>query len=170
MSSSWNPTTGVEYAKFLETVTNGLSELTNANYAPEIIGMLWHQGESDVGQTQANYQTMLTGFIGDVRSRYGANLPFMIGEIRNTGPDAQQIINAQSAVAAADPYASFVAGSDLTFGDSVHFDAAGMTTLGERFANNYQANYGYLVPEPSTLMLFGLGGICLIKRRRRLQN
>ena len=108
--------------------------------------MLWHQGESNAGNTQAVYESRLTEFIADVRSLYGANLPFMVGEIGLSKPGNDAIVAAQQAVAAADPYSVFVPASDFSFGgDDVHFNQAGMITLGQRFANYYNSNFAGLV-------------------------
>ncbi len=139
----WAPGTGASYARFRDTVAGGLAALHAAGYATEIVGMLWHQGESDahLGQ-QAAYQANLTAFIADIRSRYGANLPFLVGEIGNTmaGYEAalNAVIAAQQAVAAADPCTGFVPASDLPFwDDDVHFNTAGQIALGQRFAAGY---------------------------------
>ena len=136
--NDWAPGTGPSYTVFRNTVAAGLAALQNAGYTTEIVGMLWHQGESDAleGQ-QANYANNLTAFIADIRSHYGANLPFFIGEIRQNGPAYMTVVNAQAAIAAADPFARFVPATDLSFYDLFHFDAAGMITLGERFATAF---------------------------------
>jgi len=142
---------GGSYLKFQETVTNGLAELVSAGYAPEIVGMLWHQGESNVGNPQATYEGRLNAFIADVRSLYGADLPFLIGGI-NTDNDVagdDTIVAAQQAVAAADPNAVFIPVDDLNAGDRWHFDTPSMMTLGERFATTYQANFASLIVDTS---------------------
>lgn len=143
------------YSRFQKTVNDGLAALVNAGYEPEIVGMLWHQGESNVRnsttitpaqliQDQATYELRLTEFIADVRSLYGANLPFLIGEITipDDRPGAPAIIAAQQAVASSDPFAVFVPGDDLVTTDRWHFNTASMVTLGERFANGYSENFG----------------------------
>ena len=129
--------------------------------------VLWHQGESDAieGQ-QANYETNLTNFISDVRSNYGTDLPFMIGEIRRQSTATNTVADAQVAVGAADPNATFVQAADLSFLDTYHFDAASMITLGERYANSYALNYGSNIPEPSSLALLSLAGLLVTRRRR----
>ena len=137
--NDWAPGTGASYTAFRNTVDAGLAALQTAGYTTEIVGMLWHQGESDaIESEQDNYASNLTAFIADVRTRYGANLPFLIGEIRRSnGAKFVTVADAQIAVAAADENAKFVPASDLTFSDTYHFDAPGMTTLGERFATAY---------------------------------
>lgn len=165
--NDWAPGSGAQYTLFKQTVTSGLAALVNAGYSPDIIGMLWHQGESDAieGQ-QANYQTNLTNFIADVRSNYGANLPFMVGEIRRGSAAAITVADAQIAVANADANTTFVPAADLSFKDAYHFDAASMITLGERYATNYQNDFASLVPEPSSLALLCIAGLLVARRRR----
>jgi len=136
--NDWAPETGSQYTAFRNTVSAGLAALHAAGHTTEIVGMLWQQGESDAIELQHdNYETNLTAFIADIRSNYGANLPFLIGEIRRKNTPTNTVADAQMAVAAADPYATFVPAADLNFLDNWHFDAASMIILGERFAQSY---------------------------------
>ncbi len=136
----WAPGTGPSYSRFKATVAAGLTALQNAGHSTEIVGMLWLQGESDAleGQ-QANYQTNLTNFIADIRIHYGANLPFFIGGIYPQSAAKITVINAQTAVAAADPYSTFFSTGDLNIVDAHHFDAASLMTIGERYAAAFHA-------------------------------
>ena len=137
--NDWDPVTGPSYSRFRDTVSDGMAALQAAGHTTEIVGMVWHQGESDaIENQQAPYESNLSAFMADIRTRYGANLPFLIGEIRRSnGPAFVTVADAQIAVAAADPFASFVPASDLTFSDTYHFNATSLVTLGERFATAY---------------------------------
>lgn len=141
--NDWNPTTGAIYADFRNTVTAGLAALQAAGHTTEIVGMLWHQGEDDAIEGQAgNYGSNLTAFIADIRSRYGAKLPFIIGEPwRGSGPAFVTVAQAQEAVAAADPYSSFIPTSDLTLFETYHFNAPSQVIIGQRFAESYLSNF-----------------------------
>jgi len=150
LSGSWAVGTGPVYLDFRQTVTNGLALLEAAGYEPEIVGMLWHQGESSIGSTQQQYESSLNAFIADMRTHYGANMPFMIGEIAQIADGAENIVAAQQAVDTADPYAVFVPASDLSFFDQFHFDRPGLVTLGERFANYYGAHFEVLINGPGS--------------------
>ncbi|HEX2212495.1 MAG TPA: sialate O-acetylesterase [Mycobacterium sp.] len=46
----------------------------------EVAVVLWHQGETDVPLTSGpDYQAKLDSLIADLRARYGADLPFLLG-------------------------------------------------------------------------------------------
>lgn len=156
---------GAQYIRFQETVTAGMAAIAAANPGDNvtIAGMIWHQGESDAGSssTAQAYQANLTAFIADVRATYGANLPFVIGEIADNGGNYTTIRNAQAAVAAADPLNGFVDVDTFALQDSVHFNASGQMDLGSGFAAQMQA-----IPEPSSLALLGLSGLLVLRRRR----
>lgn len=145
--NDWAPSTGPNYTTFRSTVTSGLAAIQAEGHTTEIVGMIWHQGESDAleGQ-QASYQNNLTAFIADIRTRYGANLPFAIGEIRRDSAPFDIVADAQIAVAATDPYAAFVPANDLSFFDRFHFDAPSQVILGQRFAAAI-TNLGHPPPE-----------------------
>jgi hypothetical protein len=140
--NQWNPQTGTVYETFRNTVTAGLAALHAAGHTTEIVGMIWHQGENDALDGQnGTYDANLTNFIADIRQRYGANLPFVIGEIRydepRNSPAFKAISDAQKAVAARLTNCAFIAGNDLTFFDRFHFDASGQMILGRRFAEAF---------------------------------
>lgn len=138
---------GPEYVTFQNTVTAGLAAITAANPGDTVTvaGMIWHQGESDIGQASA-YEMNLGDFIADVRATYGANLPFVVGEIGvNGGNFSTAIIRAaQAAVAAADSLTGFVDVDTFGMQDALHFSPAGQMSLGSGFATEMQ---GLLVPD-----------------------
>ena len=166
LNNDWDPTTGSTYTAFKNTVTAGLSALTTAGHTYEITGMLWTQGESDDGRTTLQYETDLNELITDVRSEYGSDLPFFISRLSDnqTGVSGRAAIQAAQDNVAANDALSYVVNTDsLTMKDSLHFDTAGQVALGEGFAASYLAN----VPEPGSLLIFGVGGLLVACRRRR---
>jgi hypothetical protein len=147
--NAWDKDTGTVYANFRDTVADGLAALTAAGHTYEIIGMLWTQGERDarIGRTTAEYEADLIEFIADIRSRYGANLPFFLNRL-STGqtdiPDITEVRAAQENVTAADPYAFLIDADGMSFHDELHFDAAGQIALGQAFGQSY---INYIIPD-----------------------
>ena len=119
--------------------------------------MLWTQGERDakIGQTAAEYEADLNEFIGDIRSRYGTDLPFFLSRL-SSGQTAipetglAEIRAAQENVAASDPFAWVIDTDGMGLQtDDLHFNPAGQIALGEAFGQAYVES----VPEPATLLL-----------------
>ena len=171
LNNDWDPATGGTYATFRNTVTNGLAALIGAGHTYEIAGMFWTQGERDVvtGRTAAQYEADLNEFIADVRTRYGADLPFFLSQLSSgqtalSSTGLADIRTAQANVAASDPLAWMIDTDAMTLKtDNLHFDAAGQMDLGGAFGQAFIAS----VPEPGALLLFGLGGLLGLCRRRR---
>ncbi|MEL7334102.1 MAG: sialate O-acetylesterase [Cyanobacteria bacterium J06560_2] len=100
------------------------------------------QGEGDaLVQSQANrYEANLTNLVDDVRSRYGADMDFVIGRLHDELPNGYvsdgRVRDAQRAVANADAKNYWVNTDGLEVGgDHVHFTSSGHLALGEAFAN-----------------------------------
>ena len=145
----WAAPSGPEYVEFRSTVDAGMAALTAAHPSDtiEIAGMIWMQGENDAASDwYANpYGSNLENFIRDVRSRYGENLPFVIGRLsaNQTGlsyPTGRQTVMAgQTAVAEGNSRTGLVDTDSFTLkSDYIHFDAAGMQALGSAFASVMQ--------------------------------
>jgi hypothetical protein len=171
LHTDWDPAAGGTYSTFRTRVTNGLAALQSGGNTTEIVGMLWTQGERDAkdNRTTAQYEADLTEFIGDVRTRYGADLPFFVSQLSSlqTNISAAQLAEirpAQANVAAVDVHTYLITTDTFGMqGDNLHFDAAGQQSLGQAFADAYIAS----VPEPSTLCLLWLGTSSLLMVRRR---
>lgn len=143
----WKPVNdnrGVYYKRFQVVVQEGLDALKAAGHTPQIVGMLWTQGEADglANRTTEQYQQDLTEFIADVRNRYGKDLPFLFnrlaeGQRQLSDEQRQSIRAAQEAVAAADPNAWLIETDGLKQTDTVHFNAEGQIELGTRFAKTW---------------------------------
>ena len=134
---------GAIYQDFQSTVSGGLASLASLYPAADIQveGMIWHQGESDTGNTTIadNYQTNLTNFISDLRATYGAGLRFGIVQLSDTqtyfNATGLAIVKAaQATVAAADPISYLVTTDDLP-SDTVHFRTVGNLAIGTRLAD-----------------------------------
>lgn len=139
LANEWDPETGNIFSDFQATVSEGLANITEAGHTPVIKGILWHQGESDTGNGvfTSNYEANLIDLIQSMRDEYGDEVPFFIGEIRRVNANSIIVADAQQAVAEADPFSFFVPADDLTFQDTLHFDAEGQIALGNRYAQAY---------------------------------
>ncbi len=134
LKRDWNPAVRDRlYDAFLAFVAQSLKTLTDRDDTYTVRGMIWHQGESDAGLPEGEYQTLLTDFIAKVRAALGVpELPFGIGEVYDNGK-RDRVRAGQQATASAVPGAYFVSAEGLkTFDDGTHFDAASQIELGRR--------------------------------------
>ncbi|MEQ8762664.1 MAG: sialate O-acetylesterase [Planctomycetota bacterium] len=145
LATDWDPQTGPLYPEWLIEIQSALTALTNQGLSPQIEAVFWMQGEWDARNVTfaAAYQSNLQSFIQRTRTDLGLpNLPFVLGRI-STGilnfagpqffPGFTAVRAAQEAVAAADLLVTILDTDDVTFhADNLHFDAAGITRLGDR--------------------------------------
>ena len=146
----WKAGTGPGYVALLQTVRDAIAAL-GPGETPEIAGLAWMQGESDaIDNMGTHYQTNLTDLIRQLRIDLGLpKLKFAIGQIHHDWPgDPLDVMAAQAAVSALDPFAPLVYTDDLSLTGG-HYNAAGQMTLGSRFASA-------LVPEPASFVLLSL--------------
>jgi len=142
--NDWRPTDGPQYVNFMNAVNNAMLSISD----PKIVGMIWMQGESDGCPATStlshaeDYEQNLIDFIQSVRSDLDVyDMPFVIGQISNepvwTWGDI--IRQAQLNVSQTVSHTALVITNDLPIGpDGMHYDAAGMVTLGSRFADAMQ--------------------------------
>ena len=108
----------------------------------EICGFLWMQGEHEAGISKKmaeDYGRLLTLFRESIRKDLKKKkLPFVVGEINNhTWAFAEIARKGQAEACEGDNCSLLVRTTDLSrgsIGGAAHFDADGMLTLGERFA------------------------------------
>jgi hypothetical protein len=108
-----------------------------------LVGVLWHQGESDrTAELAPRYERALTELIARFRSDLRApKLPFLIGQLGQfpgAGPwdeFARQVDQAQRNVTTHVPLTGFVSSDGLTSkADNLHFDAHSLREFGKRYA------------------------------------
>lgn len=137
LAEDWDPdgANNTQYDTFVDRVSDALGYLDSQDIGYDVEGMLWMQGEFDafVPEFADAYEANLTAFIADMRSRYGEEMKFAIGRLRD--PFAVTLKAAQDAVAAADPRNLIVNTDDFELlPDGVHYSAAGQLDLGNGFA------------------------------------
>jgi hypothetical protein len=150
-----------QYDKLVSTIQGAVDNLP-AGQVLKVRGVLWMQGEGDATSSAfaSAYQSNLGEFISSLRNDIGSiaagssgrmtasatswnQLDVFVGTILNTSANRQTVINAQNAVAAADPNVFTVNGTtglstlsvDDWGGSGIHYDTAGQVLLGERFAD-----------------------------------
>lgn len=138
-------------------------------------GILWHQGESDAGNTKEGYQAALEALIEASRDEAGWDVPWSVAlaSCNGAGTSFQQILDAQLAV---------IEGDDLVFlgpntdelariyrglnGNSIHFSELGLDLVGSvMWTQSARELLG--VPEPSTWALMVLGALGVLWFRKR---
>jgi hypothetical protein len=143
--NDWRPVDGAQYINFMNAIDNALLSVNE----PEIIGMLWMQGESDAWPIHSTlehaqeYEQNLTDFIHQVRIDLGVpDLPFIIGQISQSSvwPWGDIVRQAQVNVSQTVPNTALFDTNDLSLlSDNMHYNAGGMITLGARFAGAINA-------------------------------
>jgi hypothetical protein len=138
--SDWRPDGGVQYTNFMNSVADALLSVSE----PEIIGMIWMQGESDSWSVHSTlehaqeYEQNLTNFIQHVRADLGVpDSPFVIGRISQSSVWTWGNIVRQGQVNVSQtvPNTALVDTDDLPLkSDNMHYNASGSVTLGARFA------------------------------------
>ena len=141
-----DPTGGFLYEALIGHVNASLDQLTADGDQANVQGFLWHQGESDSGNstTIENYPGLFTDLVDGVRDNFGDDIPVVLGELApnrpgNTvqfndtiqtldDPNSSEFISGVSVVSSA--------GLTTPANDLTHFDANGQIGLGERFATS----------------------------------
>ena len=102
-------------------------------------GVAWYQGESNAGSA-GQYQKLLAGLMGDWRRQFGAELPFHIFELPNSGPAPASPVasywaclrEAQRRAVAGDRHAALVVTIDI--GDRQELHPPNKQEIGRRLA------------------------------------
>jgi hypothetical protein len=147
---NWHPPTeeadaGVLYQRLIKTTCNGLIALENDHINWEIAGFIWVQGEHEAGispSMASDYGMLLQRFIGAVREDFSCSgLPVLIAGLNShSWSFADPVRQGQKALCDNDSHAVLVDTTDISrygSGGAAHFDATGMLTLGERFADHF---------------------------------
>lgn len=162
--SDWKPenNAGWCYREFKSTALAAIRNLTDANRAPIIAGMLWMQGEHDTTDATfaAAYQTNLVNFITAVRNDFHTpDMPFVLGRIiqgYGTTENNSTVRTAQTTAPTLIANTAWVNTDDLQISPEIplHFGTQGQIDLGIRFAAKLTPT-----PEPSMGMLLLAGAV-----------
>lgn len=179
LHSQWS-STGSIYADFLTTANAAIAQVEANGDNPVLMGMIWVQGESDTGGTNAtSYGANLSDLITRVRTDLfeNADAPFVFSQLSDNQYSSlssgvldvragQAWVNdnvANTAMVVTDP-AQFSTISSTSYPSAIiHYDANGQIALGTALGNEMVT----LVPEPTTLMAFVVGASLCMRRRRR---
>ncbi len=112
-----------------------------------VAAILWHQGETDVPLMAAQvYATRLDSVIDDLRSRYGAEMPFLVGqmvgeEMELSGKDYGPINAVHADTPNRRPRTAFVPGAraSINGGTDRHYNAEGQREMGRAMWLAYRA-------------------------------
>lgn len=151
-----NNPTGVMYYNFIENFKMVYQNLLANGYTPVVKGMVWMQGEADLG-ANIEYKTLLKAFIKDIRTDLkeitgDADLdamPFVIGKIAtsfnqfNYSPvysfnrTLQEVADEMDRVETVETSDLIIVNYDGTINgtDKYHFNTADAVTLGQRFGD-----------------------------------
>lgn len=157
--SDWNAVDPAGFRLFpvlLAETRTALQALRDLGHEPWLSGIFWMQGESDAKsaataspappqpQTADAYPAHLRALVSALRAEWGSErIPVVIGRlaaIDTTNPPGSSfrywdsIRAGQEAVAGRDWMGAWVDTDDLTKSDWLHYDSAGMLTLGQRMA------------------------------------
>lgn len=157
-----NSATGVQYYNLVENFKLIYEKLVADGYTPKVRGMVWMQGEADLGRHNA-YKTLLKTFITDIREDIASitgdqealEMPFIIGKIATTfgsynNSSVPAFNKMQDAVAKEMTNVYTIETSDLIIVDESgkivgtdqwHFSPDDAVTLGNRFAQKLLEHY-----------------------------
>ena len=152
---------GFLYRALLEEVNDRLADLRADGSTANVMGFVWHQGESDSNNGVNQYVERYIEFVENVRDEFGENIPFAVGElsrdrISTQGENLSETFNANLAQLVADsadpnnldvPSDIFLVSSlgletprsldpNNFATDGTHFTANGQLELGRRYASS----------------------------------
>ena len=137
---------GFLYRALIDQITASITELESQGNTVNVKGFLWHQGESDTGNSGrvGNYTSLFTDLVEGVRETVDEDIPVVIGQLGQDRTSAlNDVFNTTVASFANSTdgisIASSVGVTNID-GDPTHFDANGQILLGERFAAAFGPN------------------------------
>ena len=143
---TWNPDDSRTRVNLYRRAVQAIDAAVARHPGSRVVAILWHQGETDVPLTPAPaYQARLDALINDLRSRYGADVPFLVGqmvpeEMERSDKDYSAIDAVHADVANRVPRAAFVEGPRAAYNSETdrHYSAEGQRSLGRAMWSAYR--------------------------------
>lgn len=131
------------YRRAIEAIDTALARYPGSR----VVAVLWHQGETDVPLTRgADYRIKLDALIGDLRERYGANVPFLLGqmvpeEMDRSEKDYSEINAVHADTPSRVPRTVFIEGPRASYNSETdrHYSASGQRALGRDMWSAYRS-------------------------------
>jgi hypothetical protein len=140
MGTDWHPTEpgNFMWQAFTNFVPKALQTLGNAQDTVRLKGMIWHQGEADLGNL--DFAADLSLFLAETRVLVGEPaLPIALGELEQhlSSPDVDRSYPNQemATLSNSDPFTGLASSAGLLTRDGVHFDTPGVIVFGTRYAD-----------------------------------
>ncbi|MGV0850939.1 sialate O-acetylesterase [Mycolicibacterium phlei] len=143
---TWDPADTHTRVNLYRRAVSAIDTVLDRYPGSEVVVVLWHQGETDVPlMSGPDYQAKLDYTIGDLRSRYGSELPVLLGQMV---PEEMELshkdYSAINAVHADTPnrlaHTAFIPGSRncINGGADRHYNAVGQRRMGHDMWNAYR--------------------------------
>ena len=145
ISRDWNPkdktgATGACYRALIEEVEAALAAAEKSGKKMRLRAFVWVQGESDANPADLpHYEATLRELIASIRSEFERpDMKALVAVNTQFGGGANdfmpKVIEAQKAVAHADPLCAYVDTSKASVANKYHFDTRGTLDVGKWFA------------------------------------
>jgi hypothetical protein len=143
---TWDPADTHTRVNLYRNAVRAIDDALARYPGSQVVAVLWHQGETDVPLTSgSDYQIKLDGLICDLRSRYGANIPVLLGqmgpeEMERSSKDYSAINAVHADTPARVPRTAFIEGPRAAYNSETdrHYNAEGQRALGSAMWSAYR--------------------------------
>lgn len=147
---TWDPADTRTRVNLYRRATDAIDDVLATWPGSEVPVVLWHQGETDVPlMSGADYQAKLDSLIADLRTRYGRDLPVLLGQM--VPEEMEQSHKDYSAINAVHvdtpnrlPRTAFIPGNRNCINSAAdrHYNAAGQRRMGHDMWAEYHRMCG----------------------------
>jgi hypothetical protein len=144
---TWDPADRHTRVNLYRNAVAAIDTVLATHPGSRVAAVLWHQGETDVPlMAGLVYAKKLDSLIDDLRSRYGSDVPFLVGqmvpeEMEQSHKDYSDINAVHADTPNRRTRTAFVPGprSSINGGTDRHYNAAGQRELGAGMWNAYRS-------------------------------